>query len=260
LAVGTAYAQETPTPEEETCESCHSAEAETWQVSPHAELDDAGAPLASCESCHGEYQRGHPETDNMTLDIDSSVCNDCHEETAAEWHATTHAQANVQCIGCHKVHSQTLRLTEDKLCVACHKDPVQDEFHTAHWVGAVSCIECHMATPGTTDVPVHDFVHVAAQQCLDCHKEEIVAGPMPTATRLALAAPEQAENTRQLAVALDTATENNRFLLLLGPVLLGVGVGIGGILGIVFMLVTAYLEGRKREPQEAPRQDVEEGS
>jgi predicted CXXCH cytochrome family protein len=202
----------------------------------------------------------------MTLDIDSSICNECHDETAAQWQGTMHAQANVQCIGCHKAHSQTLRLTDDELCVTCHKEPVQDEFHSAHWDGAVSCVECHMAAPGAPAgsdpalaAPVHDFVHVSAQQCLDCHKEDVVSSaPRPAAAQLAVASPKLAESTTLLAASLDTATQRNQFLLLLGPVLLGVGVGGGGILGIVFMLVAGRLESRKRDAAAAARQDAEE--
>ena len=39
----------------------------------------------SCEACHGPYIEGHPKDGVMHLDVDSSICSDCHAETHQQW-------------------------------------------------------------------------------------------------------------------------------------------------------------------------------
>ena len=79
----------------EKCAKCHTQETDAWQNSPHAK---AGMPGATCEGCHGPYVEGHPEAGTMQLTVDSSICQDCHNSTYAQWQNSTHAQAGVQCI------------------------------------------------------------------------------------------------------------------------------------------------------------------
>ena len=194
----------------------------------------------------------------MTLDVDSSVCNECHEETAAQWHDTTHAQAERPM---HRLPQGALAdAAPDRRRALRHlpQGPGAGRVPHAHTgIGAVSCVECHMAAPGTPAVPIPPWRRWQRPSTISSTSRRSSAwtvtrkksspAPLAAATQLAAATPSQTENTTPLAADLDTATQRNQFLLLLGPVLLGVGVGGGGILGIVFMLVAGRLESRKRD-------------
>lgn len=243
---------------------CHSAETATWQSSPHAQLVD-GKPVATCQTCHGEYKRGHPDTDSMRLPADSKVCSTCHAGTFDQFSDTMHAKAGVQCIGCHVAHSQNLRLSTQELCRSCHRDTLQDAFHVAHWLGDAPCTSCHMATAprtvagaiASTDpavilaaTPRHDFVTVSAQKCVDCHKNDVKTAPAspvsaenPTLTRVLAAANEAPQLRSELAAAEQT----NRTLAIFNPISLGLGLGFGSIVGIVGMLVLVRINRSKED-------------
>lgn len=257
------FAQDDQPAGDRPCASCHPAEADAWEVSPHALSPDPGA---TCRECHGDYVRGHPDEGMEPLTVDSSACADCHGETVAQWQGTVHAEANVQCIGCHMSHSQDLRLTDDRLCVSCHQEPVQNSFHAAHWYGDVACTECHMAevvmpTRGqriSTDpfVPAdqpamgelvtinHDFTSVAADSCVACHTGGAGAVTFkddPLLTEL--------RTTQEQVVTLkqdlsETKTENRSLGQWL-MIALGIGLGMGGFLGIAVTLLLAYVSRRE---------------
>lgn len=246
---------------EEGC-GCHSAETETWQASPHAKTKADGNPVATCESCHGAYVRGHPEEGLMPLAADSSVCSTCHDRTFGEWDGTVHANAGVQCISCHVSHSQDLRLTDEKLCESCHRDSLKDSLHTAHWIGDATCTSCHMSdsridtgqSVASTDptailsgAPRHDFVSVSSRNCLDCHKQAVSNGAQPAQGNHTLQREllQTASTVPMLRAELATTEQANRTLALLNPVSLGFGISIGGLLGIVFVLGMVSLNRRK---------------
>lgn len=240
-------------PENEAGCSCHSVETETWQVSPHATLLADGKPVAECETCHGAYVRGHPEEGMIALDTDSSVCTSCHEETADQWAGTVHADAGVQCIGCHVAHSQNLRLEDQQLCRSCHHESLADPLHTAHWLADAPCTSCHMskeepvpnAALASADqmisfvmTPDHDFVTVSADKCLDCHREQVLTGtPANAAFTTQQAVLNTAAEAPILRTQLQAAENTERTLALLSPLTLGLGISLGGMLGIAFMLV-----------------------
>jgi hypothetical protein len=237
---------------------CHSFEKESWQMSPHGQLDSAGQPVAACATCHGEYVEGHPDAGMIPLATDSSACTDCHEQTATEWEGTVHAEAGIQCISCHLSHTQDLRLASDRLCESCHRDALQDPLHTAHWLGEAGCTSCHLAdgTPHTglsmassdpaaalAATPRHDFVSVSSTKCLDCHSKDVTQldGPIQTEFMVRNDLMQAADQVPQLQAELANAQQANRTLSLWQPVSLGTGIGIGGILGIAFVLVAVRL-------------------
>ncbi|MCA9052071.1 MAG: hypothetical protein KDA89_25210, partial [Planctomycetaceae bacterium] len=242
----TAHAQLTLPPDaDKTCADCHEAENVAWHASPHATTIDpvTGNSGATCVDCHGAYIEEHPRADMMTLAVDSAICADCHETTFTQWEGTTHAEADVQCISCHLSHSQTLRLTDEALCVSCHQQPVADQFHTAHWADDVPCSDCHVAQPimgnnalassdltGILMTPSHDFVTVAANSCLDCHRDDVQEVSWTTPKL------DATTQTATLATELQSAQTQLRTMGILTPVTLGIGVSLGGFLGIVFML------------------------
>lgn len=285
----------------EKCAECHSTEAEAWQKSPHAraltDIDQSlqsacteGADSAdctcltchttdfspaeqtyayggvSCEACHGPYVEDHPKNGVMQLDVDSSVCRNCHDDTYQDWKASSHGQVGVQCIGCHLSHSQDFRLTDEELCGACHRDHLEDFAHNAHSAEGITCVDCHMsAAPapsgddslalasagfslGRGPTPSHSFT-VASESCVNCHKQTIHEEDLPALN--------QAENVHMLnmadrAVELDTelkaTKETNKSLQGAIFIALGLGLGIGGWVGICFMLVLGYIvQGRAKK-------------
>lgn len=248
-----ALAQSEELPVTEPCSSCHSDETHAWGQSPHANIDpSASAGVgASCIDCHGEYDRGHPDTAVSPLAVDSSMCQDCHAGTFDQWQHSIHAENGVQCIGCHVSHSQSLRLTDEELCASCHRDALGDSLHQAHWEAA--CTNCHMPESQVTGavasrgdlalgvVPDHDFVSVSARNCLNCHSDDVKAeANASTAATLRTALHEESARVSNLASELRGVEHTNRSLLTLSVANLGFGIGIGGIMGIAFMLVVAY--------------------
>ena len=284
----------------EKCAECHSAEAEAWQDSPHArameDIDDAvhlacGEEMesvecsclachttdfnpaeftyafegVSCEACHGPYVEGHPKEGVMHLDIDSSICSDCHTETHEQWQDSLHAQAGVQCIGCHMSHSQDFRLTDEALCGACHRDRLEDFAHTAHESAEVGCTDCHLSSPPTHEAaalasadqtigqraipPSHSFTVVSSQACVGCHRETIhEVIPSDDLTQVAnVRLLAMADRAPELAAQLEAVERANKSLRVMSLVSLGLGMGIGGMLGVVCMLVIGYVvQGRAK--------------
>jgi hypothetical protein len=278
----------------EKCAECHSAETEAWQSSPHAkamvDLDESmqlacGEEMGtvecacltchttdfdpversytyrgvSCEACHGPYVEDHPKDGVMHLDVDSSTCSDCHIETYQQWQGSLHAQAGVQCIGCHLSHSQDFRLTDEALCGACHRDRLEGFAHTAHEGAGVGCTDCHLSsafvqesgalasagTPIGHDAapPSHTFSVVSSQACVGCHgqtiHEEMQPGDLTLAANVQSLA--KADRAPELAAELETAQQTNGSLRVMTLVSLGLGMGIGGMLGIIFMLTVGYI-------------------
>lgn len=251
----------------EPCIRCHKEESEAWENSPHAGVTDAetGQSEVTCQACHGSYVENHPQEGVMRLTVDSSVCEQCHTSTFAQWENSRHAQAGVQCIGCHKSHSQELRLTDETLCASCHRDRQNDFADSVHANAGVTCVECHLASTdshetalagtgefkGPIPAPNHDFTSVSAESCVGCHAEDIhIEKPSFTSTA----------DTRLLAMAdrvpvlrteLETVQQTNKSLQTMTLVSLGLGLGIGGMLGIISVLVFGYIN-QRRQTDESP--------
>jgi hypothetical protein len=242
------------------CGDCHEVETVAWENSPHANAIANGETAATCVDCHGPYVEDHPEAGYMQLTVDSSSCQQCHANTFTQWQNTTHAGAGVQCIGCHMSHSQQARLSDDRQCESCHRDRQADFEYTAHGLADVNCTDCHV-TPvmpetnvsfiGTLEktaaiAPDHDFTHVSPQNCLDCHTEEAHNGLPPSdAAHVAQAKlVDMAESVPVLSDRLTQVEQSNRTLMIAVPVTLGIGLGMGGAIGIIFMMFLAQRQRR----------------
>lgn len=269
-----------------SCALCHQSEVQDWRSSPHAGAMDAleghpdmvcpeagdpdcdcltchssgfdgATPVpasmgVTCDACHGPLVAGHPESGNMQLDVSSTVCSTCHVETHAEWQTTAHGEADVQCIGCHRSHTQNLRLDDETLCKSCHTDRLQDTGHAAHAQSGTNCIDCHtspsavaVSAEGAMPAPSHEF-SVAPESCQACHGETfhqsagqaVAAGQVGETARVVAAQP-----AAPLTTAASQASEEGDRRWLQGATIasLGVGIGIGGMLGIVFVLLVGFL-------------------
>ncbi len=220
-----------------SCASCHPTEAKTWDMSPHAKRGVA------CEACHGEYVANHAESGAMQLDASSHVCEYCHEKAYADWQESGHAQAGVQCIGCHLSHSQGLRLAGKALCLSCHSGDIEGAFHADH--KNAECADCHVSEvqEGAASLFSHDFRAISTA-CVDCHAQ---AATRTVIQKQEQAAVEATDPAYVLATRLDAAEASNDSLQTMTVVSLGLGLGIGGVLGIVFTLVVFYIvQGRQR--------------
>jgi hypothetical protein len=286
----------------EKCAECHSAETEAWQNSPHAkamttinetlqlacsedletsecdcltchttDFNPADRTYAhagvTCEACHGPYVEDHPKNGVMHLDVDSSVCSDCHVDTYEQWKDSPHGQAGVQCIGCHLSHSQDFRLTDEALCGACHRNQLEDFAHSVHSAQDVTCTDCHLSTTassepvalasihepiGGTAAPSHRFSVVSSQACAGCHGQAIHEEALPGSVSQVATSVQLPSTTAgpapELVSELEAAEQANKSLKVMTLVSLGLGLGIGGMLGVVFMLVVGYVsQGRSKQ-------------
>ncbi len=250
----------------EACADCHEEETVAWQSSPHALAAGkvGGIPGATCEDCHGPYVEDHPEAGVMQLSVDSSICQDCHSNTFKEWNGTMHAQAGVQCIGCHLSHSQEFRLTDQALCGSCHRERLEDFEYTTHDLNGVACIDCHVSSavatenvtfindgnteaPESIPAPSHDFTHVSSEDCITCHGQDahsaLPEGEAVADARLI----SMAESVPELTAKLETTQQEIESLQIMTPVALGLGMGLGGMMGVIFMLVVGYINQRRSE-------------
>lgn len=237
----------------QTCAKCHADETKAWENSPHAY---AAAGEVTCEACHGAYVEGHPKDGIMQLGVDSTSCQKCHTETYEQWEDSAHGQANVQCIGCHLSHSQEFRLSDKTLCAACHRERLD----TAHGQADISCVDCHRSPTNVHElggvstreaslgVPTanHDFTAVPSRNCASCHdqvahREDIA----PVSTVRSLTAP---ECQPELIAKLEATQQTNKSLQTMTPISLGFGMGIGGTLGIIFMLILGYINQKRVQP------------
>ena len=244
----------------ETCAECHADETDAWQNSPHAQVVAAEEDTlgATCEDCHGPYVEDHPKAGVMQLTVDSAVCEDCHTGTFQQWEDSIHAQNGVQCIGCHLSHSQEFRVSDDRLCASCHRD----RLNTVHGRSDVSCIDCHLSSTATEEIAFisaggngeaskagasvhsipaasHDFTGVVAKDCVGCHGEDVHQQDASQAS--VLRTPECEPCEPEIIAKLENVEQTNKSLMTITPASLGLGMGIGGMLGVIFMLVIGYI-------------------
>jgi hypothetical protein len=194
----------------ETCKTCHPELYDTWQSTRHANAfsspifqrdwqaegsdftclechttgyDSAAGSYAhegvTCESCHGAFQPGHPESP-MPITPDAELCSDCHKSTTDEWRASPHHAADIQCQACHNPHSQTPRAASvTELCTNCHKQMSDSFTHGTHAEAGLECSNCHMYTaPRTEDaimglVPTGHTFTVGSEACIGCHQDTV---------------------------------------------------------------------------------------
>lgn len=198
-----------------TCAECHPDVTHDWQGGPHdlafsnehfheswLRLDSDTACLdchttgfspatgtfaaegVTCEACHGEVTEDHPPAP-VDLNRANEVCGSCHTVTQAEFRASMHADAGLECTSCHYAHTNGLRMENElQQCLNCHADEL-DGFvaHEVHIQNDVSCRDCHgYVTPGHP-IPDdglaptgHDFQENITA-CLHCH-EDIELAPV----------------------------------------------------------------------------------
>jgi hypothetical protein len=182
----------------------------------------------------------------MQLGVDSASCQKCHAETYEQWENSSHGQANVQCISCHLSHSQEFRLTDETRCETCHRDQLNDFAHSTHLVAELACTDCHLTgSAGSAGregghPPTHPFA-VTSQTCIDCHERAPAQSAFHPSTPPSI----DHEQAAEMAARLKTAELANLSLQGLSVAGLGAGLGIGGMVGIVFVFIAGWLYQRR---------------
>lgn len=265
----------------ETCKTCHEELYDTWQSTRHAQAFSSpifqrdwvaeGSDFSclechttgynssnssyshegvTCESCHGPFQPGHPES-LMPVTPDAELCSSCHKSTTDEWRASPHHAANIQCQACHNPHSQTPRAeTITDLCTNCHKDMGDSFTHGTHASAGLECSNCHMYTaPRSEDaimglVPTGHTFTVGSDACIGCHQDTVHT--RDTIVRLS----GQAEGVQEV----DTATLEQQVqdqaqaieeLKAQSSVRLYTGLAQGAIVGLVTGVAAAWVVSRR---------------
>ena len=204
----------------------------------------------TCESCHGPYRVGHPQT-KMPITPDATLCSTCHKTTTDEWRASRHGEAGIQCQACHNPHTQTPKAENvNALCSNCHKDPGQSFTHGTHANAGLQCSNCHMyMNPGHVSAvggivaTGHTFV-VGSETCIGCHKDTVhtrdkivaLTGEVTQLTDLNVEALRQKAQEQEQEIASLQATSDTR---------LYVGLAQGAIVGLATGGVAAWIVSRR---------------
>jgi hypothetical protein len=284
VAMAQAAPTQATTQEPDDCLSCHPTQSGQWQGSAHAMAYDAvldavtaacGESLdgdcaclschttgfdaqtgtfshegVTCEACHGLYQTGHEVGGaSVMVDSDSCICEDCHSETEHQWEGSPHAAGNVQCIGCHDVHTQQLRKSDEALCESCHSTQPTDTLHTTHLPNGVVCTDCHFSPVQRQEglelrtaamdqtVANHNLSPDTSTACIVCHSSPLESD---TAQVQPVVAVNEAKWT-ELTLELDETRSANRQLQVIPFVTLGVGLGIGVVMGAIVVLAVGLI-------------------
>jgi len=167
-----------------------------FQHSVHGEqiASDTGLPLVNCESCHGAGSLAveHAEKDqkcntkellpigDFPAQAQSLICLKCHSAASTpnltHWNASAHANADVSCFDCHKLHQgpnqKVPREEMAELCFGCHQEVRADYAQFSHHPvpeGKMVCTDCHNPHGTTTDF---DLIGMTVKEtCTRCHME-----------------------------------------------------------------------------------------
>jgi len=186
---------------------CHKHDKITddFKHSVHGEQikPDTGLPLVNCESCHGP---GSLAIENLVedaafndankkkcdtakfLDImnlppqaQSLICLKCHSTASTpnltHWNASPHAQNDVSCFDCHKLHQgPQQKVNHDEmaqLCYGCHPEvKAQNSLFSHHPVieKKMACIDCHNPHGSTQEKLLRGST--PKETCTRCHAEK----------------------------------------------------------------------------------------
>ncbi len=174
-----------------TCLDCHDDLVPAFGQTVHGRLQayQNASDAEGCETCH---RRGGTHADSedpadiysprADLGGDSSeACLVCHTTGhALDWELSVHAESDVACTSCHKMHGNTAKAlladTEEKLCLDCHLD-IKSKFqlpsHHPLKEGFMTCSTCHDTHgQGYQEIATGESTREA---CLACHQQH--AGP-----------------------------------------------------------------------------------
>ncbi len=169
------------------CAECHEDLAKGFKMGPHFTIDTKGLAKGigadfSCGSCHGDLKKhiedaeagnifAFKSTDPTTKK--SNQCLKCHKDNKADYFASSHAKAALDCTECHSVHKKTkrylLKSGPTKSCYKCHQDVfAKFNLNEKHKLkeGALKCGDCHDPHKPAATERLAGFKQEA---CFKCH-------------------------------------------------------------------------------------------
>lgn len=173
----------------ETCLDCHDDLAASISHTVHGTLKDYEYPgiAEGCESCHGPGAKHADSEEAADIFLPSAEmgldgvgnCLECHKTGhTIDWEMSAHAQADVSCVSCHKVHGSNKHLlacdTEQNICFSCHeetKGQFQMPSHHPLREGFMTCSSCHDAHGGEWAGTLAN--ETSRDACLSCHTEHV---------------------------------------------------------------------------------------
>ena len=175
------------------CIGCHLEQVKVMTQGAHWVAGDSRTPvnLQECSTCHGAteehvlsageaLQEGlvayTPKNTSMTPPEQNAVCQTCHKEsTLIHWETSGHTNADVGCIGCHRMHQEDKVLakrTQSSVCYECHTNVrLMDNKPYGHPMREqkMTCTDCHGAHGGPGDAGMKTFA--VNDTCYSCHAE-----------------------------------------------------------------------------------------
>ncbi len=174
----------------DTCYGCHDKmQNERHNVHMRiASFEVPGGYQTGCEACHGPGSV-HAEAgdtskilrfgkEGMEPEEVSGVCTTCHNsDVHMNWAGSAHAENEVSCVECHKVHENKhkdlLAKNEKELCATCHQDVSAQMLYPSHHPvkeGKMGCTDCHNPHGADNFGPgMLKTTERANDLCLKCH-------------------------------------------------------------------------------------------
>lgn len=168
-----------------------------FHQSVHGEqiASDTGLPLVNCESCHGpgslaiEHADQTGKCDTSTFlplkefpaQAQAMICLKCHSAASTpilnHWNTSTHANADVSCFDCHKLHQGPNQKVQRKemaqLCFGCHPEIKADFAQSSHHPVAelkMVCTDCHNPHGTASDFDLKGTT--VKETCTRCHMDK----------------------------------------------------------------------------------------
>ena len=178
----------------EVCSGCHQKQYEIMKSGKHWIAGDSRTPvnLQECSTCHGQLEEhvlsaGHgkdegmkaftPKKTTMTPPEQNQVCKTCHKGSEfIHWDTSGHADADIGCVGCHRMHQEDKVLskaTQAQACYQCHTDVrLQVNKPYGHPINEqkMTCTDCHGPHGGPGDADFKTFT--TNDTCYTCHAEK----------------------------------------------------------------------------------------
>ena len=178
----------------DTCLDCHNEDAvvglfKTAHGRPSNDAGPFGHGQLQCESCHGPgdaHANGKGKNRPHVLQYGKKAltpkaeqneqCLTCHRKSAAHWAGNAHANNDVTCADCHKMHQPKDPVrdvaAQTEVCTSCHQTRASDAMKPSHHPmreGKMACSSCH--SPHGSTGPAMLKKDSVNETCTTCHAE-----------------------------------------------------------------------------------------
>ena len=175
-------------PGETTCFECHGDQEESFAQTAHGRANLGAIGTARCELCHGSGT-AHAESGGEAPILNpatgpaeevADLCTRCHADNAAiQWQGSSHAEFDVSCASCHKLHSPwsnekaLIRQETNDTCLSCHKTMRKTLYQrSSHPLrdGQMTCVDCHSPHGSAAEASVAAIT--PNEKCYECHADK----------------------------------------------------------------------------------------